>query len=123
MRAIASYAFQRKTTASPARLVEMLLAEVLRRIAMADACLADGVPAAAGAHLAHARQVIVELRCGLDPSAAPELVARLSRLYGWLTTELIAVERSGDRAQLESIAAAVRPLHEAWTAIQLRGAA
>jgi flagellar protein FliS len=100
-------------TASPARLVVMLYDRLLldlTRAAHAQEC-ADR--AAANRALLHAQDIVLELAGSLqhgvwDGSAA------LASIYGYLHSELVRANVSGDPARTRAARDLVAPLAEAW---------
>lgn len=101
------------STASPARLLVMLFdrlgADVDRAIAAQEA----GDFAAAGQHLIHAQEIVLELRSSLDHDVW-DGAARLDAVYGWLHRELVRANVSRDVAVTQDCKKIVDPLVETW---------
>lgn len=100
-------------TASPARLVTMLYDRLVRDLHMAEAALAESNVAEASAQLMHAQDIVTELRSSLDVTAWAG-ARDLSRIYGFLLTELISANVRKDVAKVVSCRGLVEPLRDAW---------
>jgi flagellar protein FliS len=103
------------STATPARLAVMLYDRLgldLRRAAEAQS---GDEPFSASTHLLHAQQIVTELMTSLRLDLWPEGEG-LASLYGFLLTELIAVNGAPDPARLAAVTRIVSELRESWSA-------
>jgi len=100
-------------TASPQQLLVMLYDRLALDLERAHAALTDGDKQAAAPHLTHAQEIVLELKASLKVElwdGAP----RLSALYTWLLTELIAANLKGDLRRVGDCQRIVEPLRDAW---------
>lgn len=108
-----AYVGQMVTTASPERLLVMLYDRLLLDLRRALAAQGSGDHAAAGIHLLHAQDIVLELTASLRTdvwAGAPTLAA----IYDWLHRELVRANVSRDAGVTRDCLAAVEPLAEAW---------
>ncbi len=112
MRSIGSYRSSHVQSAPNHVVVALLLAEAVRRINRARSAVPTS--RAFTDDLGHARAIIVELRNALDPTAAPQLVARLTALYDFTFHELIAAGKSRSVERLAACENVLMRLTEAW---------
>ena len=101
------------STASPARLLVMLYDRLITDFQRAAECQELGDHLAAGPHLLHAQDILLELQGSLKVDAwsgGPQLAA----LYGWIYREAIRANVQRDSAATRSCLELVRPLADAW---------
>ena len=67
-----------------------------------------------GASLEKAAAIVIELMGSLDREKGGELAQRLSALYAYFGTEILAVGRTLDLARLTKIMDMASSLHESW---------
>ncbi len=101
------------STASPGKLLVMLYDRLVLDLVQGEEALRAGDRTAAGPHLLHAQDIILELRTTLDTSVW-EGGPGLANLYGFFLTELIAANVKGDVAKVVSTRALIEPLRDAW---------
>ncbi|MGN6577205.1 MAG: flagellar export chaperone FliS [Nocardioides sp.] len=101
------------TTASPARLLVMLFERLGADVDRAIAAQQAGEHNAAGPHLIHAQEIVLELRSSLDHDVW-DGAARLDDIYSWLYRELIRANTSRDVAVTQGCKSVVDPLVETW---------
>ena len=106
-----AYVGQMVTTASPARLLVMLLDRLGLDVARAVQLQESGDFVAAGQQLMHAQEIVLELRTSLR-SDVWEGAAGLDALYGWLHSELVRANISRDVDVTRSAQRIVDPLVE-----------
>jgi flagellar protein FliS len=116
----ATYAAQRArfvddsiATASPARLLTMLYDRLLLDLSRAEAAQRAGDRAAANVQLLHAQDIVLELATSLRVDGwdgGPGLAA----LYGYLHSELVQANVSGDADRTALCRQLVEPLADAW---------
>jgi flagellar protein FliS len=100
-------------TASPAKLLVMLYDRLVQDLLRAEEALAAGDRGAASPQLAHARDIVMELRASLDLEAW-DGAAGLANLYVFLLTELMPTSVSVDAGRVAACRALVEPLRDAW---------
>lgn len=100
-------------TASPARLLTMLVDRLLLDVDRGAAALAAGDRPGATQHLAHAQEIVAELIASLDV-AAWEGGQRLLSVYTWVFRELLGASASGDEARVRACRDIVEPLARTW---------
>lgn len=110
-------------TASPALLLTMLYDRLVLDLARAEAAQRAADRTGASENLMHAQDIVEELLSTLDVSAW-EGAPQLASLYGFMLTELVGANVSGDADRTATVRALVEPLQEAWhgAALQLAGA-
>lgn len=101
------------STASPARLLVMLLERLGVDVDKAIACQEAGDFLAASPHLIHAQEIVLELRSSLRHDVW-DGAERLDGLYGWLHRELIRANVSRDVAVAKDCKDIVDPLVDTW---------
>lgn len=100
-------------TASPAKLLCLLYDRLQLDLKLAVEALAEGDRADATRSIAHAQEILLELRASLDVDAwegGPGLAA----LYGYLLTRLGKASIDGDATIVTECLGHVVPLREAW---------
>jgi flagellar protein FliS len=100
-------------TATPAQRVVMLYDRLILDLVMAKG---QDEPAAAGAYLGHASQIVAELLGSLDVSAGGP-AENLASIYPYLLGELTAVRMSFDVDRLVAVETLVTQLRDAWATI------
>jgi len=99
------------STASPARLLTMLYDRLLLDLDRAGDALAAGTPARE--HLDHAQDVVAELMSTLD-AGAWDGGERLMSIYGYVLSELLQAELTGDAERVTGCRRLLEPLAIAW---------
>jgi flagellar protein FliS len=107
------YLVEKVTSASPAELTGMLYDKAVLSLKRAQAFLTAGDWERANGRIINASDIVLELRCVLNP-AAGDMTVRLEALYAWVTQQLlIANSRRDTRAVQEALDVMV-PLQTAW---------
>jgi flagellar biosynthetic protein FliS len=101
-------------SAPPARLLDELMARLVRDLGEAADAAQRNDPRARGAAAGHALAIVGELVAALDPRAAPELCQELSRLYDFALVEITQAGAHNDAAALRRIAAIFAELGSAF---------
>lgn len=114
MSAIASYRRALLEHASNEDILVLLVAEAVRREALAAECLAAGDFGGLVAHVHVARAVFLELRSAFDPAAAPHVARSLLDTYGWCIHHLTAVVRTRDPVLLAEVQRVTAIVEETW---------
>lgn len=100
-------------TASPARLLTMLVDRLVLDVERGAHALAEGRRADATQHLAHGQEIVAELVASLDLDGWDGAEQLLS-IYTWLLTELLGASASGDATRLEGCRSVVAELARTW---------
>lgn len=106
-----------KTVASPYKVVQMLLAGALERLARARSAMEQNKRAEQGELLGSAMTIVAELRAALDHQEGGEISVNLDNLYEFIMAELVVANSENSTEKLESISALLRDIKEAWDAI------
>ncbi|MGF1643659.1 MAG: flagellar export chaperone FliS [Thiotrichales bacterium] len=102
--------------ADPHKLVDMLYAGALEKIARAKGHLARHEIAAKGRCITQAIDIVVELKAGLRP-AGGEISQNLEALYDYMQRRLFEANRTSDVALLDEVAGLIEGLRGAWNNI------
>lgn len=103
--------------ASPHRLIQMLQAGALDRIAQAQGAMSRGQVELKGMLIGKAIDIIGGLREGLNMEAGGELAANYDRLYDYMVRRLIEANRKNDVRILDEVAGLMRELKAGWDGI------
>lgn len=106
-----------KSEASPYRIVQMLLAGSLERLAKARTAIEHKDFEKRGELISSTMMIVDELRLSLDYEDGGEIASNLGSLYDFIMSELIAVNLSNDIAKLDSTSGLLREIKEGWDAI------
>lgn len=109
----AAYVGQMVTTATPTRLLVMLYDRLILDVQRAVAAQQAQEYAAAGQHLIHAQEIVLELNASLRPDLW-DGAARLASIYAWLHTELVRANVERDVQVTQDCLQVLTPLAEAW---------
>lgn len=115
----ARYASEAVITASPAKLLLMLLDRLVRDLVTAEQALHDQDLGRASSELIHAQDIIAELHSSLDVSAWDGAPA-LASLYTYLRAELVTANVRKDRGRVVQVRELVEPLRDTWRAAALQ---
>ncbi len=105
------------SAADPYRLVQLMLENVLQRIAAARGHLARGEAARKGEQTSKAIAVIGALNASLNVEAGGEVAANLRLLYDYSCVRLALANSRNDDAIFEEVATIVRRIKEGWDGI------
>ncbi|WP_445397072.1 flagellar export chaperone FliS [Zobellella sp. An-6] len=106
-----------KSVASPYKVVQMLLAGALERLAKARVAIEQDKPAQRGELLGATMMIVAELRMALDHETGGDIAANLDNLYEFMMAELVLANSSNDIEKLESISQLLREIKEGWDVI------
>ncbi len=109
-------------TASPGKLLVMLYDRLILDLSRGEQALTDGDREEASRQLLHAQEIVMELRSSLQVDVWSG-AAGLASLYGFLLTELVGANISGDQNRVRSCRQLVEPLRDAWREAALAAAA
>ncbi len=108
-----AYVAQSVSTASPARLLVMLLDRLVLDVQRAISAQESGDHLAASPDLMHAQEIVLELKTSLRLDVW-EGAAQLSSIYDWLYRELIRANVNRDVAVTRDCLGIIEPLVETW---------
>ena len=100
-------------TASPAKLLVMLLDRLVLDLVNAEKYSTAGNYEQMGTELQHAQDIILELRTSLDVSAWSGGQG-LCDLYTWLFGELVTANIKRDTVRIATCRGIIEPLRDAW---------
>lgn len=108
-----TYVAQSVGTASPERLLVMLLDRLVLDVQRAIQSQEAGDHAAASPNLLHAQEIVLELKVSLRLDVW-DGAAQLSSIYGWLHQQLVRANVSRDVAVTKDCLKIIEPLAETW---------
>jgi flagellar protein FliS len=106
-----------KNVASPHKMVQMLLAGVLERLAKAKMAMEQGNIPLRGELIGRAIDIINELQAALDQEAGGDIAANLDRLYDFCVQELLQANAEAEPRRIDNAANIIREIKEAWDGI------
>lgn len=104
-------------TASPNKLISMLLSGAIKAIKLAEIALEQNNMAKANHELLRAQDMVDELKFSLDHSVGGEIAANLDQLYDFMVSELVAANISKDQTKLPAVVELLEELLETWEKI------
>lgn len=104
-------------SASPHRLIEMLLQGALEKIGCATRAMKAGDIATKGANISWAISIIDGLRASLDVTRGGEIAGNLDNLYEYAVRSLAQANLENDADKLAHVASLLREIESAWSAI------
>lgn len=105
-------------SASPHRLVQMMMEGCLRRLAEARGALARQDLSTKGVAIGKAIALIGGLRDSLNKDVGSELPEQLDSLYEYMQRRLLEANLNGSEAILEEVAGLMRTVKEGWDGIE-----
>ena len=109
--------------ADPYRLVQLMLDNVLQRIAMARGHLERNEVARKGEQISKALAVIGALSSSLNLEAGGEIAQNLHALYEYCTIRLLKANAQNDSAGFDEVTKLVRTIKDGWDGIGQQAAA
>lgn len=103
--------------ADPYRLVQLLLANVIDRLAAAHGYMERKEVARKGEQISKAIEVLAALDASLDLDKGGEIAANLHGLYEYMGLRLVNANANNDLASLDEVAMLVRNIKEGWDGI------
>jgi len=104
-------------SASPHRLIQMLMEGVLEKVSSAKGFMARGEVGKKGESISWAISILDGLRVSLDRSIDAELVHNLDALYDYMSHRLLEANLSNDTAILDEVTGLMRDLKTGWDGI------
>ena len=103
--------------ASPHRLIQLMMARALAKIAVAKKHMERGEVAEKGVNIGDAIAIINGLQASLNHSADERMSANFDALYAYMMRRLLEANLHNDAAILDEVSGLVGELKEAWDAI------
>lgn len=107
----------RVASATPHRLIQLMMERALAKIGLASRQIAEGNLADKGGNISDAIGIVGGLQASLDPSADPRMAGNFDALYAYMTRRLLEANLHNDAARLDEVSGLLRELKEAWDAI------
>ncbi len=104
-------------SASPHRLIQMLMEGALAKIATAKGHLQRGQIAKKGENVGWAISIIEGLRASLDAEAGGQIAADLERLYDYMIRRLVQGNADNSVATFDEVHALLREIKAGWDGI------
>lgn len=104
-------------SATPHRLIQMLMEGALGKIAAAKGYMERGEIRARGEQIGSAISILEGLKTSLDHEKGGEIARNLEDLYVYMERRLIEANRDSDPALLDEVADLLREVKGAWDAI------
>ncbi len=109
-------------SASPHRLVQMLMEGAIARIAAATHHLARGAIAEKGQSISLAISILAGLRASLDKEKGGEIAENLDGLYDYMTRRLLEANLKNDQSMLAEVRGLLRQIKDGWDALAAKTA-
>ncbi len=107
----------RVESASPHRLIQLLMERSLTKIGLAKTHLEKRNLAEKGSSIGDAIEIINGLQASLNHKADERLSGNFDALYGYMMRRLLEANLYNDTAALDEVAGLMREIKEAWDAI------
>lgn len=104
-------------TASPHRLVQMLMQGCMQRLAEAKGAIARGDVAAKGVALGKAIDIVGGLQDSLNREVQSSLPEQLDALYSYMQRRLVEANLASDVAMIDEVVGLMRTVKEGWDGI------
>lgn len=105
-------------TATPHKLIEMLLDGALSKLHLARGLMEQKQTAAKGEQISWALAIIDGLKAALDLTAGGEVAANLDALYDYLMRRLVVANLDNDVAVLDEVARLLNEIRLGWNGIR-----
>ena len=104
-------------SASPHRLIQMLLEGALGKIAAAKGHMERGAIQPKGEQIGSAISILEGLKASLDKDKGGEIAQNLEDLYVYMERRLLEAHSHNDASILDEVSDLLRQIKEAWDAI------
>ncbi len=104
-------------SASPHRLVQMLMEGALEKVAAAKGHMARGEIEGKGRQIGWAISIVDGLRASLDSEGGTEIAGNLNALYDYVLRKLLEANINNDAAALDEVTALLVTLKQGWDGI------
>lgn len=105
-------------TASPHRLIQMLMEGALEKIAKAKGFMSRNEVEQKGHHISWAIRIIGGLQDSLDMKKGGELSANLDKLYDYMCRTLVQANVENSVGKLEEVTTLLSTVKEGWDGIE-----
>jgi len=107
-------------SASPHRLIQMLMVGALEKINMAKGQMKRGEVSPKGGNISWAISIIDGLRASLDLNTGGEIAQNLDDLYDYMTRRLARANVENDADILDEVASLLRSIKGSWDEVPER---
>jgi flagellar protein FliS len=104
-------------SATPHRLIQLMMERVLAKIGLAKTQLENGDIAGKGGNLGDAIEIINGLQASLNYRADESIAGNFDALYDYMMRRLLEANLHNDAQAMDEVAGLMRELKEAWDAI------
>jgi flagellar protein FliS len=104
-------------SASPHRLVQLMMERVLTKVSLAGNCMERELVADKGKHIGDAISLVDGLQASLNHKPDARLAGSFDALYDYMKRRLLEANLRNDRAALDEVAGLMQELKSAWDAI------
>lgn len=104
-------------SATPHRLIQMLMEGVLEKVARAKGCMQRKDIRGKGQQIGWAISILEGLKASLNKAEGGEIAQNLEDLYIYMEQRLIVANRENDPAILDEVMSLMRQLKEGWDGI------
>ncbi len=104
-------------SASPHRLIQVLMEGALEKINLAKCYMQRGEIALKGSHISWAISIIDGLRMSLDNKMGGEISQNLEDLYDYMSRRLTEANLNNSVEMLDEVAGLLREIKSAWDAV------
>lgn len=105
-------------SASPHRLIQMLMQGCLQRIAEAKGALVRSDVPAKGTAIGKAINIVAGLQSSLNREADSDLSQKLDALYDYMQRRLLEANLKNSEVMLDEVASLMRTVKEGWDGIE-----
>jgi flagellar protein FliS len=104
-------------SATPHRLIQLMMERVLAKVGLARTQLENGDIAGKGGNLGDAIEIINGLQASLNYKADKAIAGNFDALYDYMMRRLLEANLHNDVRAMDEVAGLMRELKEAWDAI------
>ena len=104
-------------SATPHRLIQMLMEGALSKLVTAKAFMERGDTASKGEHISWAMSIIDGLKLSLDKSVGGELVQNLEDLYDYMNRRLLQANLHNKEEYIDEVMGLLTEIKSGWDAI------
>jgi flagellar protein FliS len=104
-------------SATPHRLIQMLMEGALSKLVTAKAFMERGDTASKGEHISWAMSIIDGLKLSLDKSVGGELVQNLEDLYDYMNRRLLQANLHNKKEYIDEVMGLLTEIKSGWDAI------
>jgi flagellar protein FliS len=104
-------------SASPHRLIQMLMEGLVGKIMIARHCIENNNIAGKGENISMAISIVSGLRVSLDKEKGGEIAVNLENLYDYMERRLLEANLRSDIGILDEVKGLIEEIKSAWSAI------